>query len=81
MSPATPMFSWSWRTEASVTDGRWQLLPDLSDEEQRALKADIAAHGLRVPIVVDAASGDVVDGHHRQRAIEELRRGEAKVAD
>jgi hypothetical protein len=59
----------------------WQLLPPLSAEEYEALKADIAAHGLRVPIVVDAASGLVVDGHHRQRALEELRAGGLKVAD
>ena len=59
----------------------WQLLPPLSTEEYEALKADIAAHGLRVPIVVDAASGLIVDGHHRQQALEELRADGVKVAD
>ena len=59
----------------------WQLLPDLSPDEFANLKADIAAHGLRVPIVVDAASGEVVDGHHRQRACEELAAEGVKVAD
>jgi site-specific DNA-methyltransferase (adenine-specific) len=59
----------------------WQLLPELSAEEFAALKADIAAFGLRVPIVVDAATGEVVDGHHRQRALDELRAEGVKVAD
>jgi ParB-like chromosome segregation protein Spo0J len=61
--------------------GRWQLLPELSAEEFAALKADIAAFGLRVPIVIDASSGLIVDGHHRQRALEELRAEGVKVAD
>ncbi|HYA44631.1 MAG TPA: DNA methyltransferase [Acidimicrobiales bacterium] len=60
---------------------RWQLLPSLSPDEFQALKEDIAAHGLRVPIVVDATSGLVLDGHHRQRAIDELRCEGIKVAD
>jgi len=59
----------------------WQLLPTLSPEEYESLKADIASHGLRVPIVVDAASGLIVDGHHRQRALDELRSEGVKVAD
>ena len=59
----------------------WQLLPDLTPEEYEALKADIAAHGLRVPIVVDATSGEIVDGHHRQRALDELRAEGVKVGD
>ena len=61
--------------------GPWQFLPPLSEEEFAALKADIAANGLRVPVVVDAASGFVVDGHHRQRAVEELRAEGVKVPD
>jgi ParB-like chromosome segregation protein Spo0J len=56
-----------------MTGAPWQLLPGLSAEEYAALKADIAAHGVRVPIVVDAESGVIVDGHHRLQAVEELR--------
>ncbi len=59
----------------------WQLLPELSADEYEALKADIAEHGLRVPIVVDAATGEIVDGHHRQRALDELRAEGVKVSD
>ena len=55
-----------------MTGERWQLLPALSGDEYEALKADIAAHGLRVPVVVDADTGAIVDGHHRQRAVDEL---------
>jgi site-specific DNA-methyltransferase (adenine-specific) len=60
---------------------RWQLLPDLSPEEFAALKADIATNGVRVPVVVDAETGEAVDGHHRQRAVDELRSEGVKVAD
>ncbi len=51
----------------------WQLLPDLNSEEFAALRADIAEQGVLVPIVIDADSGAVLDGHHRLRAYEELR--------
>ncbi len=51
----------------------FQLLPDLTDEEYAALKAHIAEHGVLVPIVVDAETGAIVDGHHRLRAFTELR--------
>jgi site-specific DNA-methyltransferase (adenine-specific) len=64
-----------------VSTERWQLFPNLTPEEYEALKADIARHGLRVPIVVDASSGLIVDGHHRQRALDELRSGGVKVTD
>ncbi len=56
-----------------MTATPWQLLPELAQAEFAALKADIAAHGVRVPVVIDASSGAVVDGHHRIRAVEELR--------
>lgn len=49
----------------------YQVMPALSAEEYAALKVDIAAHGVRVPIDVDEA-GDVLDGHHRQRIAAEL---------
>lgn len=62
-------------------DERWQLLPALDDDAFGTLKADIAANGVRVPVVVDAGSGAVIDGHHRVRAWSELRAEGAKVPD
>ncbi|MFF4403771.1 ParB N-terminal domain-containing protein [Streptomyces sp. NPDC001404] len=49
----------------------YQLLPPLSDEEYAALRADIAEHGIRVPIDVDE-HGQVLDGHHRAWITAEL---------
>jgi ParB-like chromosome segregation protein Spo0J len=63
-----------------VTD-RYQLLPDLTPDEYAALKADIVEHGMLVPIVVDADSGAILDGHHRLRAWNELRAEGAEVPD
>jgi ParB-like chromosome segregation protein Spo0J len=57
------------RTEASVTP--FQLLPPLTGDEYAALKADIAANGVLVPIIVDQ-HGVVIDGHHRQKIAEGL---------
>ncbi|MGD0944928.1 MAG: tyrosine-type recombinase/integrase [Acidimicrobiales bacterium] len=57
----------------------WQLLPELSDEEFAALKADIAVQGVLVPVVIDADSGEVIEGHHRLRAWTELRAEGVKV--
>jgi len=59
----------------------YQLLPELSEEEYGALKGDIAANGVLLPIVVDAESGAVIDGHHRLRAWTELRGEGVKLAD
>jgi ParB-like chromosome segregation protein Spo0J len=59
----------------------YQLFPGLSAEEFAALKADIAERGVLVPVVVDAESGAVVDGHHRVRAWEELRVAGVRVPD
>jgi len=64
---------------AAVTTDRWQFMPPLSDEEFAALKRDIAGHGVIVPVVIDAATGETVDGHHRQRAVEELKAEGIKV--
>ncbi|HXY45427.1 MAG TPA: ParB N-terminal domain-containing protein, partial [Acidimicrobiales bacterium] len=58
-----------------------QLLPELRADEYAALKADIAEHGVLVPPVVDADSGEIVDGHHRVRAWTELRTEGHKVPD
>lgn len=49
----------------------YQFMPDLTPEEYEALKADIAERGVLVPIELDD-EGNVLDGHHRLRACEEL---------
>ena len=51
--------------------GPYQVFDDLTAEEYAALKADIAEHGVLVPIELDEAR-NVVDGHHRLRAAREL---------
>ena len=56
---------------ASPTVDPYQLLPDLTPEEYAALRDDIEANGLRVPVDVDE-DGNVLDGHHRQRVATEL---------
>jgi len=50
---------------------QYQLLPDLTEEEFAALKADIASRGVMVPVELDE-TGAVLDGHHRVRACAEL---------
>ncbi len=50
---------------------RYQVMPPLSESEYEALKADIAERGVLQPVVFDAL-GNIIDGHHRQRAIKEL---------
>ncbi|HLW45140.1 MAG TPA: DNA methyltransferase [Acidimicrobiales bacterium] len=64
-----------------MTGAPWQLLPALDADEYGALKSDIAAHGIRVPVVVTAETGEVVDGHHRLRAWRELRAEGVRVPD
>ena len=50
---------------------KYQVMPPLSDEQYAALKADIAAAGVRVPIEVDER-GEIIDGHHRKAIAAEL---------
>ncbi len=50
---------------------KYQLLPPLSQEEYEALKADIAERGVMVPVEYDE-EGNVLDGHHRVKACQEL---------
>ena len=64
-----------------MTAERWQLLPPLTDEEYASLKADIAAQGVLVPVVIDEDTGEVIEGHHRLRAWTELRAAGVKVPD
>lgn len=52
--------------------GPMQLLDPLTPEQYAALKSDIQARGVRIPIVVDADTGAVIDGHHRRRICQEL---------
>lgn len=49
----------------------YQLFDPLTDEEYALLKADIAEHGVQVPILVDE-NGVVIDGHHRKQICDEL---------
>ncbi|MGO9151118.1 MAG: DNA methyltransferase [Acidimicrobiales bacterium] len=62
-----------------MSHGSWQLLPELTTEEYQTLKADIAAQGVLVPLVIDADTGEVIEGHHRLRAWTELRDEGVKV--
>ncbi len=49
----------------------FQVMPDLSADDYQDLKADIAANGVTVPVVVDQRDR-VVDGHHRLLIADEL---------
>lgn len=51
---------------------KYQVMPDLTPIEFEALKADVAQHGVLVPVEMDE-SGSILDGHHRVRAWQELR--------
>ena len=52
-------------------DYKYQVMPPLTDAEYESLKADIAERGVQVPIEFDE-DGNVLEGHHRLRACEEL---------
>ena len=49
----------------------YQVLPDLSESDFGALKADISARGVLVPVEYDEDE-NILDGHHRVRACVEL---------
>ena len=44
----------------------WQVMPPLTEDEYAALREDIAANGVTVPVIVDQ-HGVIIDGHHRQK--------------
>jgi len=49
-----------------------QIMSPLTAGEYTALKADIASRGVRVPVVLDADTDEVIDGYHRLQACREL---------
>lgn len=49
----------------------YQVMPPLADEDFAALKADIEARGVLVPVEYDE-DGNILDGHHRVQACKEL---------
>jgi transcriptional regulator with XRE-family HTH domain len=49
----------------------YQVMPPLSPEEYGALKADIAARGVQVPVEYDD-EGNILDGFHRVQICQEL---------
>ena len=50
---------------------KYQVMPELTEEEYIELKGDIALRGVMVPIEYDE-QGNVLDGYHRLRICEEL---------
>lgn len=49
-----------------------QHLPPLASYDYEALKEDIRKRGVLIPIVVNTATGQVIDGHHRMAIASEL---------
>src|SRR2546422_310993 len=56
---------------ATNSKSPFQVLAPLRPEEFAALRDDIARRGVMVPVEVDEA-GNILDGHHRARIVEEL---------
>ena len=61
-----------------MTAEKYQLLPPLPPEQFEALKADIAKHGVIVPVIVDEF-GAIIEGHNRVRACRELGKNDYPV--
>lgn len=55
----------------TATNNEFQPMPDLTDDQLDALRADIAKNGIIVPVVVDQ-HGRVLDGHNRRAIAAEL---------
>jgi ParB-like chromosome segregation protein Spo0J len=53
------------------TKHHYQVMPPLSPEEYAALKADIAARWVQVPVEYDD-EGNILDGFHRVQICQEL---------
>lgn len=52
----------------------YQIMPSMTDEQYAELKEDIRRNGVLVPIEYDQ-HGNIIDGHHRMRAVAELHAG------
>ena len=50
---------------------KYQVMPDMAQDEYNALKEDIAERGIMAPIEFDE-SGNVLDGHRRLKICAEL---------
>lgn len=57
---------------------KYQILPPLPDDDFQRLKESIQQHGVLVPLVLDD-EGNVLDGHHRLKAVEELKEAGVQV--
>ncbi len=57
--------------ESTGRPAGFQPMPSLSVDEYAALRDDIAARGILVPVVADQ-HGRLIDGHHRRQAALEL---------
>jgi N6-adenosine-specific RNA methylase IME4 len=55
----------------AVSEGTYQILPQLHADELARLTASIQERGVEVPIVVDEA-GQIIDGHHRAMIADSL---------
>ena len=64
MTPAVASFA---APPGLARDPLSEIWGDLSDADSAGLLADVRAHGVRQPILVDLDKGTVVDGWHRYR--------------
>src|SRR5215475_10414705 len=58
-------------TTATQQDHTYQFFQPLSPQEREALKRDIEARGIKVPIELDN-DGNILDGHHRWAIAQDL---------
>jgi hypothetical protein len=57
-----------------------ELFDDIDAEQYEAIKASISENGVETPIIIDA-DNKIIDGHHRVRAVRELRAAGESVPD
>ncbi|MDP9476330.1 MAG: hypothetical protein M3R38_11740 [Actinomycetota bacterium] len=68
-----PVKTWLAESPEEIGGGeRWQVLRELNAEEFAALKSGIAERGIDHALALDA-NGNLIDGHHRKKAWEELK--------